>query len=200
MEIANSSQAQCNSSFPPTLPVVAPHDWEGSLRCTAASVDSAWLSWLQESQMNGFYLYKVDVTFSSSGAAAAPQRWLEYFDRRVAYKIKKALGFRPRKDNARTSYPCPVTTEAREYEFDIKSHSYHGADWRCPHHIHSIVRVPEEVAPRMTSRRMKTDLMSLKEVSSVHIERIPSNNSDPGKTLLRAYYYMRKGKTSRPLA
>jgi hypothetical protein len=200
MEIANTSQAQCNSSFQSPSRAVAPHEPEESLRSTAASVDSAWLSWLQQSQMNGFYLYKVDVTFSSSGAAAAPQRWLEYFDRRVAYKIKKALGFRPRKDKGHTSHPCPVNTEAREYEFDIKSHAYHGTDWRCPHHIHAIVAVPEDMAYRMTSPRLKADLMSLKDVSSVHVELIPSDSSDPGKTLLRAYYYMRKGKTSRPLA
>lgn len=51
----------------------------------------------------------------------------------------------------------------------------------------------------MTSHRLKKDLESLAAVSSVHIDLIPDNDSNPAKTVHAAYAYMRKGKTFRPL-
>jgi hypothetical protein len=139
----------------------------------------------------------MDVTFVSTGTTASADFWLAYFDERVVYKVNKALGVRSR--NGRPAPNC-VNASAREFEFDIKTAGYRGADWRCPAHVHAIVAVPDKFASRMQSKRLITDVESLEKVSSVHVEAIPVHDPTGEKTVLRAYYYMRKRKTFRPLS
>ena len=156
--------------------------------------DLAWIEWLDSQQKTGQSLFKLDVTFDSTGTTASADVWLEYFDTRVVFRLNKSLGFRPRKGKGSSGI---VNASAREFEFDVKSAGYKGADWRCPAHVHSIVVVPARFAPRMTSKRVKVDLESLRRVSSVHIEPV-LNDPTTGRTLKHAYFYMRKGKTFRP--
>ena len=157
--------------------------------------DLAWIDWLQNQQKTGQRLFKLDVTFDSTGTTASADVWLEYFDTRVVSRLNKSLGFRPRKNKGSSGV---VNASAREFEFDVKSAGYRGTDWRCPAHVHSIVVVPARFAPRMISNRVKTDLEALQRVSSVHIEPV-LNEPAAGRTLKNAYFYVRKGKTFRPL-
>jgi hypothetical protein len=150
--------------------------------------DYEWIDWIKKHQKNGYCFFKFDITFSASGYSRNEVRWLEYFNHKVSYKIRKRIGF-----------SRPILDLIREYEFDIKSRKYTGTDWRCPHHIHSIIGVPQDQSLKMSSHRLKRDVESLPEVSSVHIELIPDNDADSHKTVERAFAYMRKRKTYRPL-
>jgi len=196
MEIANTSSDQSISAQHPELPMMGPQESERFLPSLASATDAAWIQWLDRQQKNSSSLFKLDVTFVSTGTTASADFWLEYFDERVVYKINKALGLRPRKKQAPAGI---VNASAREFEFDIKTARYRGVDWRCPAHIHSIVAVPNKFAARMTSTRLEKDLTSLPLVSSVHIDPIPTHDPSGRRTLLRAYCYMRKRKTFRPL-
>jgi hypothetical protein len=151
-------------------------------------LDPHWIDWIKQSQKNGNSFFKIDVTFNSSSEKNLESLWLHYFDQRIIYKIKKVIG--PSHN---------VIDVVREYEFGLKFKSQRSNDWRCPHHIHAIVGVPDYRSPQMLSERLKRDLTSLSDVSSMHIELIPVDSYDPHKTVAAAFAYMRKGKTHRPL-
>ena len=167
----------------PPLQIMDPHQSEPRLH----PFDDLWIAWIHERQLEGFSFYKFDITFNSSGHQRSTE-WLNYFDRNVVYKIQKVIGA------GRT-----ILTDIREYEFGIRSRNRVTADWRCPHHIHALIGVPTAQGSRMMSKRLKKDLESLAEVSSVYIDLIPDNDTNPSKTVRAAYAYMRKGKTHRPL-
>jgi len=167
----------------PSLLLLAPHRSELTLN----PIDQGYVDWIHDSQLNGYSFYRFDIAFNSSGASR-PHKWLEYFDRKVAFKIQKRLGA-----------SVPVNSLIREYEYGIKSRNRVSRDWRSPHHIHALIGVPSALGHKMTGHRLKIDLKSLPEVSSVYIALIPDNDLDPTKTVKAAYCYMRKGKTYRPL-
>jgi hypothetical protein len=149
--------------------------------------DPVWIDWMKQLQQDGTYsFFKVDVTFRSSAAGCREQHWLEYFNDRVLYKIRKMVRGK-------------VFDQVREYEHGEKYKARDNPDGRYPHHIHSIVGVPPARAGRMLSARLKKDINSLPEVSSCHIEPIPADSTDPHKTLEAAFAYMRKRKTFRPM-
>jgi hypothetical protein len=150
--------------------------------------DQHWIAWIKQSQKDGNSFFKIDVAFNSSTGKDLETLWLRYFHDRIAYKIKKVIG--PSHN---------VIDVVREYEFGLRFKSRHNKDWRCPHHIHAIVGVPDHRSCQMLSDRLKRDITSLSEVSSVHIELIPVDSSDPHKSIAAAFAYMRKGKTYRPL-
>ena len=152
------------------------------------SSDPIWIDWIQNLQKTGYSFFKVDVTFNSSNANEMESYWLHYFDQKIVYKVRKVIG------------PSHNLIDVlREYEFGSKFKSRRSKDWRCPHHIHAILGVPDDRSKQMLSTGMARDLNSLAEVSSTHIELIPVDCSDPHKTVAAAFAYMRKGKTHRPL-
>ena len=175
-----SSEFECPQ---PTLPDTEPRSMEPRLH----PFDELWLSWIRQRQLSGFTFFKFDITFHASGNFQS-QRWLSYFDQRVLYKVRKVIGL-----------GATIISDIREYEFGIKSRKRLTDDERNPHHVHALIGVPSNRGHRMASRRMRKDLTSLAEVSSVHIDLIPLDDSDPTRTLRAAYAYMRKGKTYRPL-
>jgi hypothetical protein len=157
-------------------------------RWTLHPTDDLWLTWLIVLRNKGFALFKFDVTFNSSGETPYEAKWLLYFDQYVTYKLRKAIGFQH-----------PVVDVIREYEFDTHSIDDDLIDKRKPHHIHSIIAVPGERDQKMKSERMKKDLYSLKRISSIYIAAIPADGIIPGQSVERAFAYLRKRKTYRPL-
>src|ERR1700683_1572603 len=113
------------------------HDNHGSNgnKCQLHTTDYKLIEWLEGYQRNAFDLFKVDVTFNSSGSTGNEIKWLQYYDEHVVHKIHKNIGLRQR-----------VNCCVREYEFNVPSRTYRGIDWRNPHHIHAIVAVPSQRA------------------------------------------------------
>ena len=184
MTLSNTTAQAAITATQQSLRLMGDHDQERRLHY----LDEPYIDWILDKQNTGSNFYKVDITFNSSGSTARPSQWLEYYNRNVVYKIQKVIGSKH-----------SILHDIREYEFGIKSRNRVTSDWRCPHHIHALIGVPSAQGSRMMSKRLKKDLESLAEVSSVYIDLIPDNDTNPSKTVRAAYAYMRKGKTHRPL-
>lgn len=148
-------------------------DFQNGTQITKDRLIRAYADWL-EGKRNEWALFAVTATFQSSGQNPNRIRWEDEYRQKVVWKFNKRLS---RHNVNRIAFDGLYV-----YEFGESSRMKLRADRRRPHHVHGIIAIPIEMAGRIwnaandeTDHRLKSDLDSIKSISSVLIEPLQEN-------------------------
>ena len=149
-------------------------------------MNSSWSDWYDNDLSQTHLVLTVTVVFKSSGQKPNLPRWSSFYKNKVLWKLDKQI--------SRRKVKSVIYGDDFKYEFLEKSKYKGVGDLRSPHHIHGIICVPHQHAEKIwndemdsVTERLKKDLKSVKEISTIMIERIRGSS-------LSWITYINKGK------
>ena len=142
---------------------------------------------LLESYSDDFSLFSITAVFNAGGIKPNKARWLDEYNQKVLWKIKKQTSHSGLNRILIDDFVC--------YEFEESSLYQSVKDRRKPHHVHGVIPIPKLIAHKIwdaennkITTRLQKDFDSIETVSSVLMEPI-----QVGK-LMNWSVYMFKGK------
>ena len=133
---------------------------------------STWFDSFSESHIP----FTTTVVFRSSGYKQMPDFWRSEYKHKFLWKINKQL--------SRHASELVFYSDFCRYEFGESSRYKSLSDQRKPHHVHGIILIPKKYVHKILDKetnkisdRLIKDFNSIKNVSSVLIERIIEGKS-----------------------
>lgn len=140
-----------------------------------------------------YYLLCITVVFRSSSTRSSEDRWLNYYKNAVLGKFRRKMASGKKKRSE-----ILLIDDFTQYEYDICSKYKPSFESnKCVHHVHGFLPIPLAYVSRiidesgLISSRLLRDIVSMKEVADVRIEKARDNEAD------RWLNYMTKRKHHR---